>query len=247
MHQIETFKLTNSALELLENHENVTRTRMSNTLELAKATDLAAIPAQAPSDLKLEPRTRTPLSEESLEETIEEKTEEKRLTHTSHLLVPELDLAVARLATDDVPELLLLEIGETCFQAVHDHHLAGSLLEETTELAHRQDGDHAHPMDVVELPIPSGRETTHQTRETLSVKELLHQIAATIGHGLLPDEHTHLLAMREEAATDHDLVHLQESQPTKMTIGDHDLHLHGQTPAIRHADRHRPSIQIVRA
>ena len=219
----------------------------SNTSERVRATDLVATLAQALSDLKLEPRTRIPLTEENLEETIEEKTEEKILIHTSHLLAPELDLAVALLATDDVPELLQLETGEICFQAVHDHQLADSLLEGTTDLAPHHVADHVHPMGVVEPLMLSDPGTTHPIHETQSVNELLLRTEATTGHDLLPDEPTHHLAMPEEEATDQGLVHPQERQPTKMTTGDHVPHPHDQTPATRHEDHHLLSIQIARA
>ena len=216
-----------------------------------KATDLVVTRAQDPSDLKLEPQIPTLLTEENLEEMIEEmieeKTEEKRSTHTSHLLAQELDHAVAPLATDDVPGLLLLETGETCFQAVQDHHLADSPLEEMTELVRHRDADHARPTDVDVLPTPSDLEITHRTHETRSANALLHQIAATIGHDLLPDGLTHHLEMQEEEATDQGLAHLQESQLTRMTIGDHDLRLLDQILAIHHVDLRLLSTLIVPA
>ena len=219
---------------------------MSNTSEPAKATDLVAILDQVPSGLKLEPRTRTPLIDENQEETTEEKIEEKRLTPISHLLVPEPDRAVALLAIDDVPELLLLGIGEICFLGVQDHHLADSPREEMTEPVRQQEEDLVRPLAVAELPIRSGLETTHPIHETPSVSELLHQNAATIGHDLQLDLHTPLPAMREEAATDLDRAHPQGRQHTLMTIGVlDDLRHHDQTRATRHAD-HRPlSIPIV--
>lgn len=179
--------------------------------------------------------------EEMTAEMTAETSEEMMLIPTSHLQVPEPEADRLQVATADVRAAQSTEVEMTPTHQQDAYHHEGT----TAQGLHRGAGQDRRTIHAPAVHPRSALETSLLDARPLSEKDSLHQIAGTIDHARLHEEHIHHQEILEEEATDRDLeVPLAEIH-TQMIIGGeghHHLERQDQSLSLLRDDRHLPFI-----